>query len=64
MQTPSGWNREKAAGGNAVLEENSDVAPTKYISSGADNQAVRWTIGCKPSANSKAERFRARRQSS
>src|SRR5580700_12268670 len=48
--------------GNRVTKR-SGVARTKFISSGADNRAVRLTIGCKPSANSKAERCRARRPS-
>jgi len=46
------------------LTTRSGVARTKFISSGADNRAARLTIGYKPSGNSKAERFRARRPSS
>ncbi len=39
--------------GNSAREEIR-VALTKSILRGADSRAVRWTIGCRPSANSKA----------
>src|SRR5579863_7040756 len=58
MRAEQRWVRT----GNRVTKR-SGVARTKFISSGADNRALRLTIGCKPSANSKAERCRARRPS-
>jgi hypothetical protein len=35
------------------VTRTSDVAHTKSISNAANNQAVSWTIGSKPNANSK-----------
>jgi len=42
------------------LTNTLDVAHTRSISKAANNQAVSWTIGSKPNANSKVERFRMR----
>src|SRR5580700_7156659 len=65
LQRPNelGAEQRQVRTGNR-LTTRSGVARTKFISSGADNRAARLTIGYKPSANSKAERFRARRPSS
>ena len=46
------------------MTKKSDAAPTKSISNAANNQAVIWTIGSKPNANSNAGHSRARRRAS
>jgi hypothetical protein len=40
--------------------KKSGFAPTKFISNVVSNQALSWTIGSKPSANSKMGRCNAR----
>jgi len=46
--------------GTRLTKRSGDVR-TKSIQSGADNRAVRWTIGCKQNTNSQAECYCARR---
>jgi hypothetical protein len=64
VQRPNqlGAEQQRAREGNR-LTKRSGVALTKFISGGVENRAVRWTIGCKPSANSKAQCCHARKPS-